>query len=79
MVPTHFLVKVDGVAHEGGVVDEVEARPVLWDVALDQQLFSQLYIHIRLKHFGVPQAVHHDDYVMVELTERLAADVKGLL
>lgn len=79
MVPTHLLVKVDGVAHERGVVDEVKARPVLWNVALEQQLLSQLYIHARLKRFGVPQAVDHDDYVVVELTERLAANVKGLL
>ncbi len=79
MVPTHSLVKVDGIAHEGGVVDEVKARPVLCDVALGQQPFFKLYIHTRLKHSGVPQAVHHDDYVMVELTEHLAADVKGLL
>lgn len=71
--------KVDGVAHEGGVVDEVEARPVLWYVALEKQLLSQLYTHARLKHFGVPQAVDHDDYIVVKLTERLAADVEGLL
>lgn len=71
--------KVNSVAHEGGVVDEAEACPVLWYVALEQQLLIQLHTDAGLKHFGVPQAVDHDDYVVVELTERLAADVKGLL
>lgn len=60
-------------------MDEVEARPVLWYVALEQQLLSQLYTHAWINHFGVPQAVDHDDHVVVEFTESLAADVKGLL
>lgn len=79
MTRTHLLVKVDRVAHEGRMVDEVEARPVLWHVTLEKQLLSQLYAHPWIKHSGVPQAVDHDDDVVVELTESLAADVKGLL
>ncbi|TNN72722.1 hypothetical protein EYF80_017006 [Liparis tanakae] len=71
--------EVDGVAHEGGVVDEVEARPGAWHVALEQQLLPQLDAHVRLEHVGVPQAADHHDGVMVELAERLTADVKGLL
>lgn len=71
--------KVDSVAHEGRVVGEVKARPVLWYVALEQQLLSQLYSRAWMKHFGVPQAVDHEDQVEVELTESLTADVKGLL
>lgn len=71
--------KVDSVAHEGRVVGEVKARPVLWYVALEQQLLSQLYSCAWMKHFGVPQAVDHEDQVEVELTESLTADVKGLL
>lgn len=71
--------EVDRVAHEGGVVDEVEARPVLWHFALEQQVLPQAEAHVQLKHFGVPQAVDHDDDVMVELPNHLTADVKGLL
>jgi len=76
---THPLMEVDSVAHEGRVVDEVEARRVVRHVALEQQLLSQLDAHVWLKHVGVPQAADHDDCVMVELAERLTADVKGLL
>lgn len=77
---THPLVKVDGVAHEGGVMDEAEARPALWHFAPEQQLFAQLHVQVAgLKHSGVPQTVDHDDDVVVELAERLPADVKGLL
>lgn len=71
--------KVDSIAHEGRVVDEAEACPVLRHIALEQQLFVQLYADAGLKHFGVPQPVDHDDYVLVELAECLAANVKGLL
>lgn len=72
--------KVDGVVHEGGVMDEAEARPVLWHFAPEQQLFAQLHVKVAgLKHFEVPQTVDHDDDVVVELAERLPADVKGLL
>lgn len=77
---THPLVKVDGVAHEGGVMDEAEARPALWHFAPEQQLFAQLHVKVAgLKHSGVPQTVDHDDDVVVELAESLPADVKGLL
>jgi len=76
---THPLVKVRSVAHEGRVVDEVKARPVLWHVALEKQLLAQLYVQTWLKHPGVPQTVDHDDHVVVELAESLPADVKGLL
>lgn len=79
MTDTHLLVKVNSVAHEGGVVDKAEACPALWYVALEQQLLIQLYTNAGLKHFGVQQAVDHEDQVVVELAERLAADVKGLL
>lgn len=75
---THLLVKVDSVAHESRVVDKVKACPVLWDVALEEQLLIHLYSHTWMKHFGVPQTVDHDDHVVVELTESLATDVKGL-
>lgn len=61
------------------MVDEVKACPVLWHTALKQQLVPNLYTHAWLKHSGVPQAVDHDDCIVVELTKRLAADVKGLL
>lgn len=37
---THPLVKVDGVAHEGGVMDEAEAFAALWHFAPEQQLFA---------------------------------------
>lgn len=70
--------KVNSVAHEGRVVDEVEARRVLGHVALEQQLLSQLYPPAWLEHLGVPQAVDHVDYVVVKFTESLSADVKGL-
>lgn len=77
---THPLVKVDGVAHEGGVMDEAEACPALWHFAPEQQLFAQLHSKVAgLKHSGVPQAVDHDDDVVVELAECLPADVEGLL
>lgn len=79
MTDTHLLVKVNSVAHEGGMVDKAEACPVLWYVALEQQLLIQLNTNAGLKHFGVQQAVDHEDQVVVELTEGLAADVKGLL
>lgn len=69
----------NGVAHEGRVVEEVEAGPVLRYATLLQQLLPQLHAHVWLKHFGVPQAVDHDDDVVVELEEGLAADVKCLL
>ena len=71
--------EVHSVAQESRVVDQVKAHAVLWHVALEEQLLSQLHTHSRMKHFGVPQAVDHDDHVVVELAERLAADVKGLL
>lgn len=72
--------KVDGVAHEGGVMDEAEACPALWHFAPEQQLFAQLHSKVAgLKHSGVPQAVDHDDDVVVELAECLPADVEGLL
>lgn len=79
MFRTHLLVKLYSVAEEGRVVDEAEASAVLWHVALEQQLLVQLDTDAGLKHSGVPQAVDHDDHVVVELTERLPADVKGLL
>lgn len=79
MTRAHLLVKVDRVVHESGMVDEVEARPVLRHVTLEKQLLSQLDAHPWMKHSGVPQAVDHDDDVVVELAESLAADVKGLL
>lgn len=73
------MVKVDGVADEGGVMDEAEARPALWHFAPEQQLFAQLHVKVAgLKHSGVPQTVDYDD-VVVELAEGLPADVKGLL
>lgn len=70
--------KVHSVADEGGVVDEAEAAPVLWHVALQQQLLLQLDSDARLKHPPVAQAVDHDDHIVVELTDGLAAEVKGL-
>lgn len=77
---THLLVKVDGVAQEGGVMDEAEACPALWHFGPEQQLLVQLHADVAaVKHPGVPQAVHHDDDVVVELAVRLPADVKGLL
>lgn len=47
MMEAHLLVEVYSVAHEGGVVDEAEARPVLRDVALEHQLLVQLYASAR--------------------------------
>lgn len=79
MFRTHLLVKLYRVAEEGRVVDEAEASPVLWHIALEQQLLVQLDTDAGLKHSGVPQAVDHDDHIVVELTKRLPADVKGLL
>lgn len=76
---THLLVEVNSVAHEGRVVDEVEARPVLWHIAFEKKLLSQLHSHARIKHLGVPQAVDHDDQRLVKLAECLATDMKGLL
>lgn len=72
--------KVDGVAHEGGVMDEAEACPALWHFAPEQQLFVHLHTKVAgVKHPGVPQAVDHDGDVVVELTDRLPTDVEGLL
>lgn len=79
MIHTHLLVEVDGVAHERGVVHEVEARAELRHVALPEQLVSQLHARARVEHSAVPQAVDHDDHVVVELAESLPADVEGLL
>lgn len=76
---THLLVKVNSVTHESRVVDEVKACPVLWYVALEEQLLPQLYTHAWMKHLGVPQTVDQDDHVVVELPKCLAANVKGLL
>lgn len=77
---THLLVKVDGVAQEGGVMDEAEACPALWHFAPEQQLFAQPHADVAaVKHPGVPQAVDHDDDVVVELAVCLPADVEGLL
>lgn len=76
---THPLVKVYGVADEGRVVVEAEAGRALWHFALQQQLLVQLDADARLKHAPVAQAVDHDDHVVVELTNGLPADVKGLL
>lgn len=73
------MVKADGVAQEGRMVDEVEAGPVLWYFALGQQLLSQLYGHAWLEHLGVPQTVDHEDQVVVELLAQLTADMKDLL
>lgn len=78
MHQTHPLVKVYGVADEGRVVDEAEAAPVLWHFALEQQLLVQLDTNARLKHPPVAQAVDHDDHIVVELTNGLPAEVKGL-
>lgn len=71
--------KLYRVAEEGRVVDKAEAGPVLWHIALEQQLLIQLDTNAGLKHSGVHQAVDHDDHVVVELTECLPTDVKGLL
>lgn len=71
--------KVHGVADEGRVVVEAEAGRALWHFALQQQLLVQLDADARLKHSPVAQAVDHDDHVVVELTNGLPADVKGLL
>lgn len=71
--------KVQSVAHEGGVVDEVKAGPVLRDFAVEEKLLSQLNVRTRKKHPGVPQAVDHEDDAVVEVLESLSADVKGLL
>lgn len=65
--------EVDSVAHESRVVDKVKTCPVLWHLALGEQLL----VH-QLSHFGVPQTVHHDNQVVVELLKSLATDVKGL-
>lgn len=75
----HLLVKVHGVAREGRVVDEVEPCPVLRNVALVKQLFPHVHVRVCMKHPAVPQAVDHEDQVVVELAESVAADVKGLL
>lgn len=48
MMDAHLLVEVNSVAHEGRMVDEAEACPVLGDVALEQQLLVQLYANARL-------------------------------
>lgn len=71
--------KVQSVAHEGGVVDEVEAGPVLRDFTVAEQLLSQLNVRTRKKHPGVPETVDHVDDAAVELLESLTADVKGML
>lgn len=77
---THPLVKVDGEAHEGGVIDEAEACPPLWHFAPEQKFFVNLHTEVvGVKHSGVPQAVDHDKDVVVELADGLLADVKGLL
>lgn len=79
MRQTHPLVKVYSVADEGRVVDEAKAAPVLWHVALEQQLLFQLDADARLKHPPVAQVVDHDDHIVIELTKGLPAEVKGLL
>lgn len=72
--------KVDGEAHKGGVMDEAEACPPLWHFAPEQQFFVNLHAKVGgVKHSGVPQAIDHDDDVVVELADCLLADVKGLL
>lgn len=70
--------KVYSVADEGGVVDESESTPILRHVALEQQLLLQLDTNTRLEHPPVTQAVDHDDHIVVELTDGLPAEVKGL-
>ena len=73
------MVEVDGVAVEGRVVGEAEAAPEPRDSALVQQLLAQFNVVARLEYLGVPQAVDHEDEVVVKLPVSLPADVKGLL
>jgi len=75
----YLVVEVEGVAEEGRVVQEVKAGPVLRHAGLEQELLAHLHGAARLEQLGVPQAVHHDDQVVVELPVRLPADVEGLL
>lgn len=64
------MVKVDGEAQKGGVMDEAEASLPLWHFAPEKQLFINLHTKVIVKeHFGVPQAVDHDGNVVVELMD----------
>lgn len=61
-------------------MDEAEACPPLWHFAPEQQFFVNLHVKVvGVKHSGVPQAVDHDNDDVVEFTDCLLADVKGLL
>lgn len=70
--------KVYSVADEGRVVDEAKSAPVVWHLALKQQLLVQLHTNARLKHPPVAQAVDHDDQIVVKLKNGVLAEVKGL-
>lgn len=71
--------KVEGVAEEGRVVDEVEAGPGLGHFAERQELLVHHDGHAGKEHLGIPQAAHHEGQVVVKLPVRLPADVKRLL
>lgn len=72
------MVEVDGVAHEGWVIDEVEAGGALWYFAPLQKPLVQLHVDARLECLGIPQEVDHVNYVVVEIAEGLTADAKSL-
>lgn len=71
--------EVDGVADEGRVVQQVEAALEVGHVAPGQQLLPQRGVFAAVTQLGVPETVHHHPRVVVELAERLAADVERLL
>lgn len=71
--------EVDSVADEGRVVQQVEAALEVGHVAPGQQLLPQRGVFAAVTQLGVPETVHHHPRVVVELAERLAADVERLL
>lgn len=61
-------------------MDEAEACPPSWHFALEQHFFVNLQAKVvGMKYSGIPQAIDHDNDVVVKLADCLLVDVKGLL